>query len=142
MRHAAAPEDTACVPQRCEPGLGTSLLRLLSRGDDTKLLQQTEVIIGKPALHDLAAFEPEQLQATHRDAPEGRREARQVARMCGVVGPTFGDRIALGQQLVNRDMQVWAAGAECAQRRLETVTVAYVRGSRIMMHVAVSEELV
>lgn len=134
-RQAAAPKDTVCLPESYEQGLGASLPGLFTCGDDAQLLHQAEVVIAQPALHDLAALESEQLQSAHRDARKCRRNASQVAGMRSVVGPAFGDRINLGQQLINRDMQVRAAGAERAQNLLEAVSVTHVRRSGILMHV-------
>src|SRR4051812_42394674 len=62
--------------------------------------------------------------------------------MRGVIRPAFGDHIPLGQQLVTRDMQVWTASAECAQHLFESISVAHLRGSRIMVYVGVSEEMI
>jgi len=56
--------------------------------------------------------------------------------MRGVVGPAFGDHVAFGQQFVNRDAQVWASGEERAQPLLESISVAHMRGSRIVVQIA------
>ena len=95
-----------------------SVHSLLWCRNDAKLLHHAEVVIAQPALLDLAIGKPEQLQPAHCDALPRRRHARQVARMRGVVGPAFGDRIPLGQQFVNRDVEVWAAGTERAHHLL------------------------
>src|SRR5690606_37355830 len=106
LRAVASPRRQRLAPS---PNSGDALGRLvgyglLLSGDRTDLLQQTKGVVAHPCLDDLAVDDPIHVDAGIGDAPTGRLDALEDARM----RPRGGE--AGRHEIVSGDLHIDAIG--------------------------------